>query len=397
MSVNFFLNDLQKRIDGSIQQAMNAAENAGISLEIEAGRQVALAIENAKLAYQDSLNLTMAKADKVVRDSLNTLSSMVQDFEQKSFDTIHDFEAKTSQWLMALPFTGNQPQLREVKPKYVVANGVDKKATIRFLGLFKNAANPLCKPSLEIDGKSYVPTSFTNQQVDFEISLTKALKNRCSYVKGTLKFPSEKNLGIEVTKAATYSVWLGILSERPGDITVHYTTTKVDKMTKHVISNTVKAWGDEHHPAKWVVKKETIRPESGWTIVPGSVRGPVSHKGAHGSHNQPSIASIDPHQIVTQVGLCASDGKHMGRVEYHVEFDQTQDVEVQDTRQEHVMLNWKDSVVVGPKNGEELYKISFDAFDGTHSEFAGADLDNPYLKIKFTNGKYQLSAPIPRE
>ncbi len=395
--ISSILDSLQKKIDSSIQSAISAAENAGMNIEIEAGRQVAIAIENAKLAYQDSMEKTLDKVNDTIRNSINALSSMVQDVQDKNDKTLHEIEQKATEWIMALPLAGWQPQLTKVRPKYVVITPTVHQSMVHFNGLFKYAANPKYMPTLELGPTTYKPENTTNQELGFTVNISNGLMDKCAYTVGTLKVPYENGWIWSDVKTSEYKVWLGALPLLPGKINVYYTSTVIDKATKHIVSGTIKAWADKDYPAQWVTKTFTVYPERGWYVIPSSVTGPFVHPGAHGSHSTPAIKSIDPNQIVTEIGLSAIDGKHMGRVEYHVEFDQVQDVVVKHSRQEAITLPWRDSKVIEPQKGEEVSKIAFDAFNGHHYEFAGPDLSNPFLKIRFVNGKYQLSAEVPSD
>ena len=391
------LDDLQRRIDGSIKSAINSAENAALSVEIEAGRQVNIAIENAKLAYQDSLEKTMDRVDATIRASMETLSSMVQDIQDRNDKTIHEIEEKANNWIMALPLAGWQPLLSKARPHYVVITEAARNAKLHFQGLFKYAGDPKYKPTFELDGQEYSPINTTNQQLDFEVPLKTGEMNKRSYTVGKLRVPYETGWILSDIKVSEYCLWLGALPFSPGKITAYYTSTKVDQVVKHFVSNTIEANANDAYPANWVTKTFTVFPDRGWYVIPNTVQKPIVHKGAHGNWSYPTIKSIDPNQVVTQIGLCAKDGQHMGIVAYHVEFDEVQDIPVKNTRSENIDLQWRGSHVLKLEPGEELSYIAFDAFDGIHYEFAGADTSNPYLKVHFINGKYQLVAEIPDE
>lgn len=392
------LDDLQKRIDGSIKSAINSAENAALSVEIEAGRQVNIAIENAKLAYQDSLEKTMDRVDATIRQSMEALTSMVQDIQDKNDKTIHEIEANANNWIMALPLAGWQPLLSKAKPHYVVITEAARNSKLHFQGLFKYAGDPKYKPTFVLDGQEYSPINTTNQQLDFDVPLNIGEMNKRSYAVGKLKVPYETGWILSNIKVSEYNLWLGALPFSPGKITAYYTSIKIDQVVKPVVSPTIHARpSDSDYPANWVTKTFTVYPDRGWYVIPSTVKQPIIHKGAHGSWSKPTFKSIDPNQIVTQIGLSAKDGKHTGIVDYHIEFDEVQDIQVKNTRSENVDLQWRGSYVLKLEPGEELSYIAFDAFDGIHYEFAGADTSNPYLKVHFINGKYQLVAEIPDE
>ena len=50
------------RMMDQLQQAIESAKNAGLNLEIGAGREISIAIANAQNAYDKSLSLTMRQS-----------------------------------------------------------------------------------------------------------------------------------------------------------------------------------------------------------------------------------------------------------------------------------------------------------------------------------------------
>ncbi len=396
LALRSVLDDLQKRVDGSIQQAINVGENAGIRLELEAGRQVTLAIQNAKNAYLESLDQTVDRLDAVARSSLNSLASMVQEMENKGSLEISRIEAAAQQLINTLPFANTHPQLKSVQPKYVVLPSSGRELTLQFWGNFKDAAHQQYEPSLEVGGRVYHPISTTTQNLAFRCFIDKTSTSQFSCLSGLLKIPFEAGKFFTEKSVAEYKILLQVLPSSPGKIKVYYTSKQSEKIMQNK-TVTINARADNDFPARSVTKTAVIHPDSGWSIDPSSVQGPFVHKGAHGSHGQPQIVSKDSNQIVAQVGLSAVDGKHMGRIAYDVRFFQVQQVQKIEKRQEELVILWQNSKVLDHENNEEVHKIEFDAFDGTHSEYAGPDLNNPYLKIRYANGKYQLSAEMPQD
>lgn len=388
------LDGLQKRIDGSINQMINTSANAGFDIETECGRQVTIAIGNARNAYEDCLNQTMDKVKQAVQDSINSLTSMVQDVEQRNLGALETLESRVTEWITALPLAGWKPQLLNVRPRYVVVKDTTENTMINFEGLFKYAGDPRYQPTFKLNDKVLTPCNNATQKLSFMMTVGNATLDKCAYAIGTLNVPYPGWTG---KYSFDFKVWLGALPISPGKITVYYTAHRITQATKHIVSGTVVANASQYCPARWVIVKNSFYPETGWYVIPNSVRGPIVDQGCHGSHDTPKIVSIDANQIVTSVGLSAADGPHMGQVPYHVEFDEVQNVPVTNTRQDDISLQWNDSKVLDTAADEQVSKIVFDAFDGTHSEFAGPNLDNPYLKVSFEGGKFVLRAEVPQD
>lgn len=71
------------QLRSQVEQLIDHAKNAGLTLEMELGRQMILTIDAAEKAYSDQLKNTVATVDPKVRGSINQLSSSVNEFEAK--------------------------------------------------------------------------------------------------------------------------------------------------------------------------------------------------------------------------------------------------------------------------------------------------------------------------
>ncbi|MBN9378611.1 MAG: hypothetical protein BGO14_07050 [Chlamydiales bacterium 38-26] len=78
-SVGVFLNQLHDRMD----QTIEAAKNADLQWKMKA-EQVKLTVENARIEYENSLNLTMDRIDQVARNALDQISILVSQVESSS-------------------------------------------------------------------------------------------------------------------------------------------------------------------------------------------------------------------------------------------------------------------------------------------------------------------------
>lgn len=395
------LDGLLESVDRSIEEAINSARNAGLDLEIEAGRQIGIAIENAKNAYKDSLDHTIDQAGKAIQEQVEQLKSMVQDLQNKVTEELEKLESKTQQFILSLPFANKQTQLSRVQPRYaVIADGAPK-VHFKFEGVFYYSASAGFEPTLSFGDQVYAPVSTTTQSLEFEIPTGSLISNeddamtKNSYASGILSAPWDNGWIWSNRVESTYKVYLGALPLSPGKIQVEYTAKKIVTVTKHFVSGTIDAWADKHYPKKWVVIENTTYAEAGWQIC--SEARAVIHAGAHGNHDNPIVSRRERTFVISQVGLAAFDGKHMGRVSYHVEFDEAQEQTHITKRVEEIKLKWGDSCIIEPNEDEEVSKFIFDAFaDGSHNEYAGPTLDNPYLKISAEHGKYRLSAEVPK-
>lgn len=395
------LNGLFDQVNDQIQRALNAAQDAGSALLIQAGREVAIAIENARNAYQSSLQYTVDKLDKSINQHVSDLQSMLQKLQQGTADSLKDLEQNATQLVLALPFSSKQTQLRTVMPHYVVASNGQPSVRFTFEGVFYWSATKGFEPKLTFGNTQYSPVATTTNSLTFEVPVSAiivdqgAALNKCTFAVGTLSAPWDNGWVFSSRAESTYKVLVGALPLSPGKIDVELTAQRTERVTKQFISAQTQAWGDDAYPRNWVTKEFRFPLDAGWTVLPGTQRLEVL-QGAHGSHKE-TISVEGGNTLVVKVELCAKSGKLMGRIDFKAHCTQYQDVTQLDKRVKPIVLKWGDSVVVEPNQGEAVSKITFDSFDGVHSEFAGPSLDNPYLAVASQNGKYVLTATVPKQ
>ena len=374
-------------LESTIDDIINQAENAGWDLEIQAGREISIAIQDAEIAFVNILDLTLNEVGKAVRDLINTMQTMVNDIENNIVTDLNQFYKEVNQLIVFMvEITGGRPQVTNVRPKYIVTNS--NTSTVQITGIF-----PL-EPVLILGSSLYMPTGFTNQEVIFNLPLKSSTPN-CTFISAKMVSPYETGI-FKLKKNADFDIWLGVLPVNPGKITVYYSGTSVQTNRQHYTSPSIHAWGDPYYPEKQHWLNYVTYPDAGWTVDTSTVS-IHDDGGDHGDHGSPQFTCQDPSQVCTQVSVCASDGKHMGRVNFHVEFDEVQQVYVPYTRTEQVTLKWGDSIVMTPASNEQIVKIAFDSFTGHHREFAGPSLDDPFLKIKVDGAQFILMMQVPTD
>ena len=106
-TVGYFLHLLTDQL----QQVVDSARNAGLSVEIEGGREANIALQNAQNAYEESLNVTIDKAGALIEKNLNSLKSIVDEVSSGLPIEVADISSKSQQLINSLPFRPHEPQL----------------------------------------------------------------------------------------------------------------------------------------------------------------------------------------------------------------------------------------------------------------------------------------------
>ena len=90
MDYSRFTRIVQTAVNGVI----STAEGALLEAEMEAGSQVALAMQNAKNAYAEMLDKTVDKVDKAVADNLSRINGMIEEFQERNEKFLHEATKK---------------------------------------------------------------------------------------------------------------------------------------------------------------------------------------------------------------------------------------------------------------------------------------------------------------
>lgn len=424
-TVGGYLDDLFDSVETSINAVIQTAENAILQAEVEAGLQIELAIAAAENAFKDIMQMTIDKVAQAVQDSLNQLNGMVEEFQQRNSDTLTDLTKKVQQYINSFPRSSKAPQVTTSGPNFVVLNSVipsdnnssevplEPPVDFIFNGNFPCSGNPAYPPTLEFRGTSLPLVNSTTQSLTFRAKASDIFPqsvetNNYAYEVGKLKLPFDDSASLsywerirgkkEKTTTYEYKVLETALPKSPGRITAIYSNTIAgEPIQKPFTSSSISTDGNAAYfkgrPCKmWDVHHYSFTPDEGFRFVKGSEVLKV-HKGAHGNHYE-KISSVQDNEIMTEVGLDACSGKHMGIVSFHVEAQEIQPTTVEVIHQEPINLNWGDSDVIQLNNSNgRLIKIICALFDGSKIEFGtGTDLNNRYIQVRNEGASVKIQA-----
>jgi hypothetical protein len=398
ITVAVFLKGLADLIQGAIE----SARNAGLSMEIEAGRELNIAIENAKNALSEVLGEKLKDIDKTIQGSLYQLRGMVEDLVNHVAIDLDVLSQAIQTFVDGLPFHKKEPKLMQVLPRFVVPSRQNLPTMLEFHGNFELAADNKFKPTLTVNLRPYDADVNDTRLLKFNVSLSDLVAssppgdpNRFSYGHAILSVPWERSTWLGIRKKRVvdqYKTVVGLLPESPGRIKLNYSTSHPDQRqqpftsTEYYQSSASDGANDDHKDVSYAVS-----PTSGWHVQRNSTRFTVVE--AHGDWSH-SFVSDDGDKVVYKVTTIHHKFSEAGRVRFKIEFTEYRDISAKDPKELDVRLKWGDSESFDLEPGD--WKVTFDAFDGSHQEFISADVSNPFLKVRATSTGIVLQAADPK-
>jgi hypothetical protein len=388
-----------KGLMDNVQQAIDKLGNTITSAEIQAGREVNIAISNAESAYKESLGTTVETLDPVIKQKLDSITSLANSFVNKTYTKIDDVMAQAQQIVDSLPFRAHEPQLTKVYPAFVVPTKDSGTIQLNFLGVFEYAARTGFQPTVQVNGKTFQVNVTGTQSLTCGIPLAEMFGNQINKNNTSVSFAT---IGLFVPWQDTvlfglkkkdmtnrYSIPLGALPMSPGKIQLIHTWTQPKTVIQHVIrgpwqvSSQKEAGNDDH-----IDEPYTGTPDTGWHVVQGSSKFTGS---GHDYHEDFSDDSGD--KVTYKVTTRHQRSGSSGIVDFTIEFDQSKQESETKQQTDSISLGWGDSTSFNLPLGS--WKIVFDAFNNTHSEFNGSNHDNPFIEISDDNGGFIVKAKNP--
>ncbi|MFT4016993.1 MAG: hypothetical protein QM668_08535 [Agriterribacter sp.] len=390
-----------KQLSSELSQAIENAKNAGLNLEIEAGREVALSIESFKNAYSSSLDLTINKLDPLIRKQWESIKGLTNQIQSQTVASLNDVAMQTQQIVDALPFRSHQPHLRSFTPAFIVPSQHNYEVVVRCKGNFEDIGDKDYRASLQLGGHIY-PNGGTNQEPEFHIPIAEFMKStnvekyKFGYVKCIISFPwKDKYFHLFPKKSIdTYSLYIGMLPLQPGRIilTQKITTPNILYQTHvstppHRQSSCSDGGNIDKKDVPYV---ET--PEAGWTVVRGTSKfNEINPQGDRGVR----FMSDDGNRVQYNVSTYhhGITGGPSGCLDFTISFTETKEDLKVSYSDIPFDINWGDSKTIDIAVGE--WKITFTAFDGSVNEFKGVDNTNPFIQIIEVGGVNKIITANP--
>jgi hypothetical protein len=388
-----------------LMQAIDAARNAGLTLEMEAGRQAYLTVQQAQNAYRESLNLTMDRVDNSTKTAINQLQIATDQVSSHTVSSLSTFGQQLQTTVSLLPFHDKEPKVSAVTPRWVVPSlQPEQTVRVRLTGSFEFAAQRGLTPSLSAGGKTYQPATNDNSSLQFELpasAFAAADPNKFGSLRARVVIPWEKCrlacLGHQRLQDE-YQILLGALPESPGQISLVQFIPRTRMVTAAKSSSDLyeSAASDNGNNDHLGVPHQIVA-DPGCTFVPGTrAYAEWSSVGDHSwSWGPEDAAHINWFTSVVHHGFSGTSGQMHFRVTAQQACPQsyTDTVTTVINSAAATSIRWGDRKAFPSQPG--TWRLSFKAFDGSATDFTSQDLAHRFLRISELGGAIAVGTVDP--
>ncbi len=387
-----------------VKEAEEEAIAGGIVLEIGAGGEVALAIQQAKTAYTSSLDLTLSKANGEVQTGVNSLNSLVDQLAQHNYGHISDLEKQARIIIHDLPMTRHFPQVISINPHYIISKQKADTPDIEFeiKGDFVDLPTPGYDPSLKLSGDSGKPFKAVAKSSDFIVFKLPASVFTPSDSTVVTKFltidiPYTSDSWFHRQAHTEFVMPIVTLSKSVGQIVITSTSPQQGTVRQQVTSpemsqNSAQDDIKEGGPhADLTIHRWSA--DAGWRIIPSSVTYKMNR--SEGKQGYEKDWWFGRNLSTLQEAVLTFNTEHhrigtSGKIWFNIVLTEEKDVVQNAPSTYSFTMNWGDSKVIEVRAGA-TWKGSFTRFDGTTQEFSGP-FDNKFIKVSQAGSVITLSA-----
>jgi len=410
------LGNLLNQFFSDAQQTIERARREGQYLAMEAGIQLRQTVESARIAYADSLTLTMDRVDATIQRTMGQLQTVVQGALAQQAAMQTNLAAQVQQIANTLPFRNEDPQLTSVRPRYVLRMD-DSDVVFRFQGNFLHVQRQGYEPTLRFLGVEHAATQTTTQQLEFRIPpsrifdpATTSGARIITFTEGTLKIPYPSGRIISSRAEANFTITIGALPGIPGSISLSFRITRRVR-TERTRDFPVNLHSDDRHTHKDV--EFTATPAPGYKIDINTAQ--ITRGSKWGAYSGPDWVIKDESRLVcratTEWNEAFGIKMKPGMIDCSMTFREWREDDIPETVTETVNLRWGDTRAFIPgsdhktgsdgqswRTDSQGWKISFDAFDSSHNDFVGTDTtSSPYLRVEAQGNGFIIKAVRPSE
>jgi hypothetical protein len=368
-----------------------------LSLEMEAGLQVRLAIENCKNAYADSLDLTIDKLSSEMQTTLEMIKQLVDDLMTPQVEVLEGVADRVENLIMRLPLVDKSPSVLRSTPRFIAPSTVNNVVLVRFFGHFPKDQN--IKATFTMDGHTFSAEGGVKEILCKVPSKhfypnDEQLLSRSSLVEGELVLTRDVGWLFSSIITNKYKIWIVRLPSSPGEVSVEYVKkTSIPKTKPFVSQEFFQSSGEKGGGLTILNREYAVHAEDGWEVLKGSSRLIEIEK--RPKHYLYSFVRDDKEKVIYQVTTTHVPKKgDSGQIRFKIEFTQQKMVETEQPISEPLSLKWKETKVID-ETDRKLKKVVFTAFDGTRYEMAGASSNNPFIKIRNQRGQLVLEVVAP--
>lgn len=396
LTVGGFLDNLGKQVNEAIDKAVGGAD----LVQIQAGGKISLAIQQAKEAYEGSLNRTMTELSSKDQEILNSLNSSVQQFRSGVATDVKKAEERALAIVHSLPFSKHFPRMYDYAPHFVIPPSVEHAtSSINLEGDFTDLPNTNYVAKAKVGDKEVPNTAKSSNLCTFDIPYDLFVFSDNSLKANTLKIDIPYKTGAIISHQADTDFVLPIytLPKTPGKVSIKTSTPTPTTIQQQVTSpemvqdssnDDIKDNGEHADLAihRW-------SPDPGWQVVVNSVRYHITwSQGDEGVEKDWWFSRYA--STINEAVACFSTEHHRfgtsGKIHFTISFTEQKDVTQNVQNTQDVAIKWGENRVVPIPSGS-TWTGTYNRFDGKVQEFSGPYSDQ-FLKVTTTGPNVNLLA-----
>jgi hypothetical protein len=386
-----------------VNEAVEKAIGGGLVLEVQAGGQVSVAIQQAKAIYDQESAKFWNDLQSNEQATLNSLVKVANDFIDKTYSDLKDIEARANGIVHNLPFTKEFPQLWKYSPSYVeqIPGG---KLRLALEGDFIDVMREGFDASINIAGKSFQNVDKSNSNISFELPLSvlsAASDNQVgsNHISITIPYREQYLMFFHTKKVASLTLPLMVLPKKFGTVSFDITTVTAGTASQTTYSpefmqesgdDDIKCGGEHGDLAVHIAY-----PDSGWTVVPSSVTWNVTWSQGNQGVDQDWWLAANC-SSPTAACLCVSTEHHgwgtSGKVHFRIAFTEQKPINNVASTNSTVDVGWGESRIVDLPPGAQ-WKGTYTRFDGKQFQFNGNYKDQYVTISQLGSGITVRTAP----
>lgn len=389
------LNHLMDRVSSAMTAAGTAHSTAGL----EAGRDLALAISATQNVYEEDMNKQLGgKIPGPLKATVDQLDNAVDELTTMTKDSLQDASTHAEQIANSLPYRPGEPRLAKFTPRFLVPAKEKYLVKVRFDGAFEMAAKPDYFPTLTIQTHAYKPVASSATEVEYAVPISDlfppgATASTLQFVGGSIKVPWQASslMGKKHTKKEdNFKIFMPALPSGPGMIKFMDKSTRLEagKQQRHSSQQYHQCSGKSCGTDDDVNHLWSENPDTNCTVVKGTSSFDVTH--SSGDWKKDFMGDVGD---VSYSVSTLRHGASSGTVDFQISFMEECGHEVPNTVGEELTMGWGETKTIKLPAGSASWRVSLDAFDGTHAEFTQTDAANPLLKVAATPESVTLTTP----
>jgi len=376
-----------------LQELIAKAQEAGRVLEIEAALQAESVITQAKVAYKDSLETTVGALDKEQSKVYTEVDTLLKEVEDQSNQVLTHAQTIAN----TLPFAKTFPQISGIDRPFALPS--QAVYSIDFPGNFPFAFSKDHLPSLTLPDKPpYTAVRYNNGAIGFDIptsALGASSPQSMVKVQAVIAVPWDGNAWWEFWKGpsiASFAFQLAKLPNTPGKISVVHNETKQVTETKPFTSET---WyfdsssDDIEEDRVYTVPEQDQK--DGWSVDHNGLAFDLVDEQGDKEHDwwDKGLQELGDTKVVWRARTEHHGMGTSGKIHWRVKGSLMRTVsKPTPSAPEDTHLGWDTNKIFNYSSGE--WKVIFDRFDGSTTEYNSTDLTSPFLKLKASGSNFEI-------